>query len=89
MQHSSGAGATDQQAAALEIVRREARRSGGPLRGVLTLVRVSYPPTQSEKPLLAALRLLHSPHAIMPHQCRSMEEWLAKYAPGRSQASQI
>jgi hypothetical protein len=75
------AGATDQQAAALEIVRREALRSGRPLRAVLSLVRVSDPPAPSEKLILAALQLLHSPHAIMPHHCSTMTEWLAKYAP--------
>jgi hypothetical protein len=81
MKHSAGAGETDQQAAALEIVRREALRSDRSPRAVLSLVRVSDPPIQSEKLLLAALRLLRSPHAIMPHPCKSIQDWLAKYAP--------
>ena len=71
---------TEQQAAALEVVRREALRSGRSLRAVLSLVRVSEPPTKSEQLLLSALRLLRSPHAIMPHPCVTSEEWLARYA---------
>jgi hypothetical protein len=80
MKHSAGAGQTEQQAAALEIVRREALRSGRSPRSVLSLVRVSHPPTKSEQLLLSAVRLLRSPHAIMPHSCAQMEEWLARYA---------
>lgn len=70
----------DQQTAAWEIVRREAVRSGRLVRAVLSLVRVSEPPTQPERLLLAAVRLLRSPHAILPHPCESIEEWLARYA---------
>jgi hypothetical protein len=75
--------ATDRLDAAAEIARREALRSGRPLRAVLSLVRITDPPTQPEKLLLAAVRLLGSPHAIMPHRCKSLQEWLAKYAPDR------
>jgi hypothetical protein len=81
MKHSAVPSETEQQAAALEIVRREALRSGRSLRAVLSLVRVSEPPTKSEQLLLLALRLLRSPHAIMPHPCATFEEWLARYAP--------
>jgi hypothetical protein len=84
MEQSAGAVATEQQAAALEIIRREALRSGRSLRAVLSLVRLSDPPTSSEKLILTAVRLLRSPHVIMPHPCRSMDEWLARYAPLRS-----
>jgi hypothetical protein len=80
MEQSAGAGPTEQQAAALEIARREALRSGRSLRAVLTVVRVSQPPTKSEQRLLAAIRLLRSPHAIMPHACKSIEEWRERYA---------
>jgi hypothetical protein len=83
------AGATDQQAAALEIIRREALRSGRHLRAVLSLVRLSDPSAPSEKLILAALQLLHSPHAIMPHRCRSIDEWLARYAQQRNQTFEI
>jgi hypothetical protein len=75
------AGATEQQAAALEIIRREALRSGRSLRAVLTLVRVSNPPTNAEQLLLSAVRLLRSPHTIMPHPCVTMDEWRMRYAP--------
>lgn len=71
--------ATEQQAAALEIVRREAGRSGRSVRSVLSVVRPSDPPVPSEKRLLAAVRVLGSPHAIMPQPC-TMEEWLDRYA---------
>src|SRR4051812_49320723 len=72
---------TGPMAAALEIVRRESQRSGRSLRAVLSLVRVSDPPTKAEQLLLMALRLLRSPHAIMPHPCSSFDDWLARYAP--------
>jgi hypothetical protein len=81
MKHSAVAGETEQQAAALEVVRREALRSGRSPRAVLSLVRFSDPPTKSEQLLLSAVRLLRSPHAIMPHPCATSEEWLARYAP--------
>jgi len=74
-------GATEQQTAALEIVRREALGSGRPLRAVLSLVRVSHPPTPREELLLAAVHLLRSPHAIMPHPCATMDQWRKRYAP--------
>lgn len=73
-------GAAGQQAAALEVVRREAIRSGRSLRGVLSLVRISEPPTQSERLLLAAVGLLKSPHAIMPQPCSTVDEWLRRYS---------
>jgi hypothetical protein len=71
----------DQMAAALEIIRRASLRSGRSLRSVLTLVRVSNPPTKSEELLLSAVRLLRSPHVIMPHPCATMAEWRTRYAP--------
>ena len=76
-------GEPDQEAVALEIIRREAVRSGRSARSVLSLVRVSEPPTQPESLLLAAVRLLRSPHAIMPHACATFDEWFALYGPQR------
>jgi hypothetical protein len=73
-------GDAEQQAAALEVVRREALRSGRTARAVLSVVRMSEPPTQPERRVLAAVRLLRSPHVIMPHPCNSMKEWLTRYA---------
>ena len=70
----------EQQAAALEIVRREAFRSGRSIRSVLSLVRVSDPLTPSENLLLAAVRVLRSPHVIMPHLCKDLEEWTSRCA---------
>lgn len=80
MKLPAGGGDTEQQAAALEIVRREALRSGRHVRAVLSLIRVSDPPTQSETLLLAAVRVLRSPHAIMPHPCKTMDEWTQRFA---------
>jgi hypothetical protein len=79
MKRTAQANEADQQAAALEVIRREAVRSGRTIRSVLSLVRVSDPPTKSEQLLLSAVRLLRSPHAIMPHPCATSEEWLARY----------
>jgi len=75
--------AANQQAAALEIVRREAVRSGRATRAVLSLVRVSEPPTRPERLLLAAVGLLRSPHVIMPHPCETFDEWLGRYPSHR------
>jgi hypothetical protein len=80
MKRSAQTNEADQQAAALEIVRREAVRSGRSIRSVLSLVRVSDPPTPSENLLLGAVRLLRSPHVIMPHPCKDLEEWTQRCA---------
>jgi hypothetical protein len=73
----------DQRAAALEIVRREAVRSGRTARAVLSIVRMSEPPTQPEGRILAAVRLLRSPHVITPHPCATFDDWFARYTPRR------
>ena len=75
----------DQNAAALEVIRREALRSGRTPRAVLSLIRLSHPPTPSERLLLEAIRLLRSPHVIMPHACATFGDWLARYAPSSKQ----
>jgi hypothetical protein len=80
MRNCADADEAKAQAAALDIVRREAVRSGRGLRSVLSVVRVSAP-TKPEQLLSAAVRLLRSPHAIMPQPCATAEEWLARYAP--------
>jgi hypothetical protein len=69
-----------QQAAALEIVRREALRTGRQLRAVLSFVRLSDPPTATEQLVLAAIRLLRSPHVILPAKCTTIDEWRERYA---------
>jgi hypothetical protein len=75
MTHSVADETEQLAAAALEIVRREVLRSGRNIRAVLSLIRVSDPPKQSENLLLAAVRLLQSPHVIMPHPCKDLKEW--------------
>ena len=55
---------------AAEIV----RRAGG---GVV--VRLSEPPTPLERLQLMAARLLGKPIAIMPHPCKTTDEWMERY----------
>ncbi len=69
-----------QRAAAVEVIRREALRSGRKVRQVLSLIRISDPPTEAEQRLLGAIRVLRVPHAIMPHKCRTVAEWMRAYA---------
>jgi hypothetical protein len=66
-----------QRAASLEIIRREALRSGRPVRSVLSLIRVSNPATRPERLLLAAAEVLQVSHAVVPHKCASTDEWIA------------
>ena len=60
-----------------EIVRRvgeaNAANGGG------YVVRLSNPPTPSERFELLAARLERRPIVIMPHKC-TMDEWMARYA---------
>jgi hypothetical protein len=44
------------------------------------LIRVSDPPTRFERLQLAAARLTRSPVAIMPHKCKTIDEWMKRYA---------
>ena len=61
---------------AAEIVRRvtaaNAETGGG------YVVRLSEPPTPTERLQLMAARLERRPIVIMPHKC-SMEEWMERY----------
>ena len=43
------------------------------------VIRLSVPPTPSERLQLAAARLQRIPIAIMPMPCRTMDEWLQRY----------
>ena len=67
-------------ALAAEIVRRvtaaNAETDGG------YVVRLSDPPTPTERLQLLGARLEHRPIVIMPHKCASIEEWLARYGSG-------
>ena len=59
-----------------EIVRRvrDANANGGGY-----VIRLSDPPTLSERFELFAARLERRPIAIMPHKCATMDEWAARY----------
>ena len=43
------------------------------------VVRVSDPPTFFEQLQLMSARLQRRPIAILPHPCRSMDEWHSRY----------
>ena len=62
---------------AAEIVRRvtaaNAETGGG------YVVRLSDPPTPTERLQLLAARLERRPIVIMPHKCKTVEEWLERY----------
>ena len=62
---------------AAEIVRRVAEANASTGGGYV--VRLSKPPTARERMQLLAAHLERRPIVIMPHKCRSMEEWLARY----------
>jgi hypothetical protein len=57
---------------AAEIVQRAGR---------VYVIRLSDPPTASERVQLTAARLMRWPVAIVPVQSRSVAEWLDRYAP--------
>ena len=62
---------------AAEIIRRVAStntESGGGY-----VVRLSDPRTPQERLQLLAAHLERRPIAIMPHKCKTMEEWAARY----------
>ena len=42
-------------------------------------VRLSKPPTPTERLQLIAARLERRPIVIMPHKCNSVEEWMTRY----------
>ena len=56
---------------AAEIVRRAGGR---------TVVHLSEPPTTAERLQLLAARLQGTPIAIMPHPCKTLDEWDRRYA---------
>jgi ribosomal protein L36 len=66
--------ALDARVIAAEIVRRAGR---------VYVIRLSDPPTASERLQLMAARLLRTPIAIMPTKCVTVDEWLARYGPDR------
>ena len=56
---------------------------------MLSLIRVSKPPTLSERLLLAAVRQLNLLHAVVPHKCKSVELWLAPHAPHKQKRERL
>jgi len=65
---------SDAREIAAEIVRRAGR---------VYVIRLSDPPTASERLQFAAARLMRWPVAIMPMRCATVDEWLARYGPDR------
>lgn len=44
-----------------------------------SVVRLSQPPTPDERLQLLAARLERRPIVIMPHKCKTADEWLERY----------
>jgi len=67
----------DPQDIAAEIVRRvttaNAETGGG------YVVRLSDPPTSAERLQPMGAQLERRPIVIMPHKCKTVEEWMARY----------
>jgi len=53
------------------------------------VVRLSRPPTLSEQLQLMAARLERRPIVIMPHKCKTVDEWLEQYAPQAAGGSAV
>ena len=62
---------------AAEIIRR-VRAANAQTRGGY-VVRLSQPPTPGERLQLLAAQLERRPIVIMPHKCKTVEEWLSGY----------
>jgi hypothetical protein len=62
-----------------EIIRRAATEDGRPR----YVIRLSKPPTLTEQLQLMAARLERRPIVILPHKCKSVEEWVHQYASDR------
>ena len=67
---------------AAEIIRRvaaaNAETSGG------YVVRLSDPPTPGERLQLIAAHLERRPIVILPHKCKTVEEWLTRYGKAKA-----
>ena len=64
---------------AQDIAAEIMRRAIGPDGNKSYVVRLSQPPTADERLQLIAAHLERRPIVIMPHKCKSAEEWLACY----------
>jgi hypothetical protein len=70
------------RAISVELARRAAVRDGAPQCGSETapyVIRVSDPITPIERLQLIAARLQGTPIAIMPHPCKTADEWMGRY----------
>jgi hypothetical protein len=68
---------------AAEIIRRAAGKDGA----VSYVVRLSDPPPARERLQLMATHLARRPIVIMPHRCKTVEEWTAPYDQMKYQVS--
>lgn len=66
---------------AAEILRRV--REANTSTGSGYVVRLSEPPTPQERIQLLAAHLERRPIVIMPHKCKTVEEWMARYDPSK------
>jgi hypothetical protein len=64
---------------AAEILRRVAEANASTGGGYV--VRLSDPPTPQERLQVLAAHLERRPIVIMPHKSKTVEEWMARYAP--------
>lgn len=62
-----------------EIAAEIIRRASGPDGSKGYVVRLSDPPTSAERLHLLAARLERRPIVIMPHKCKTFDEWLERY----------
>ena len=61
---------------AAEIIRRVSAANAETRGGYV--VRLSDPPTSTEQLQLIAARLERRPIVIMPHKCKTVDEWMAR-----------
>jgi hypothetical protein len=73
------------QPSAYDLAAEIVRRATGPDGRRAYVVRLSQPPTPGERLQLIAAHLERRPIVIMPHKCRTVEEWNARY--GQPKAS--
>jgi len=65
-----------------DIANEVVRRAAGPDGTKSCVVRLSDPPTSIERLQLLAARLERRPIVILPHKCKTVEEWLEHAAAG-------
>ena len=68
----------DARDVAAEIIRRVTEANAATGGGYV--VRLSDPPTPQERLQLLAAHLERRPIVVMPHKCKTVEEWIARYS---------